>query len=93
MTHSDTPMRLTAEHVALVHRGMPTTDDAGPPAGAEKSTDADHAATIAALLEGTPAQGEVWFFAYGSLIWKPACDFVEIRTGVVRGWHRAFCLG
>ena len=35
----------------------------------------------------------MWFFAYGSLIWKPACAFVEIRTGVVRGWHRAFCLG
>ena len=34
----------------------------------------------------------MWFFAYGSLIWKPACDFVEIRTGVVRGWHRAFCI-
>ena len=32
-------------------------------------------------------------FAYGSLIWKPACEFVEIRTGLLRGWHRAFCLG
>jgi len=37
--------------------------------------------------------GEIWFFAYGSLIWKPACDFVEMRTGTIRGWHRAFCLG
>jgi cation transport protein ChaC len=86
-------MRLTAEHVALVHKGMPTNDDANPPAGTLKSTDEDHAATIAQLLASGPDPADMWFFAYGSLIWKPACDFVEIRTGVVRGWHRAFCLG
>jgi cation transport protein ChaC len=83
-------MRLTAEHVRLVHREMP---DEGPPAGATVSTDEDYAETIARLLSAGPDHGDVWFFAYGSLIWKPACDFVEIRTGVVRGWHRAFCLG
>ena len=35
----------------------------------------------------------MWVFAYGSLIWKPACDIVEQRVAVARGWHRAFCLG
>ncbi len=48
---------------------------------------------MARLLADAPDPADVWFFAYGSLIWKPACEFVEIRTGVVRGWHRAFCLG
>jgi cation transport protein ChaC len=90
---STRPMRLNAGHVALVQRGMPIDDDGGPPAGSEKSTDADYESTIAALLAAGPDPAELWFFAYGSLIWKPACAFTEIRTGVVRGWHRAFCLG
>jgi len=87
-------MRLTPDHVAFVHRGMPTSEDPPvPPAGSTKSTDEDYAETTARLLASGPDRGDMWFFAYGSLIWKPACDFVEIRTGVVRGWHRAFCLG
>lgn len=86
-------MRLNAGHVALVQRGMPIDDDAGPPAGTEKSTDADYERAIQDLLASGPDPAELWIFAYGSLIWKPACAFIEIRTGVVRGWHRAFCLG
>jgi len=35
----------------------------------------------------------VWVFAYGSLIWNPACAIVEQRVAVAHGWHRAFCLG
>ena len=34
-----------------------------------------------------------WVFAYGSLIWNPAFDFVEQAAGVARGWRRIFCLG
>jgi cation transport protein ChaC len=86
-------MRLTAEHVALVNRGILSDDDASPPGPAEPSTLEDHQATIGRLLQGGPPLEDMWFFAYGSLIWKPACEFIEIRTGVVRGWHRAFCLG
>jgi cation transport protein ChaC len=86
-------MRLTAEHVRLVQAGVPVTDDAGPPAGSAPSTAADHAATAARLLAAGPDMADFWIFAYGSLIWKPACDFIEIRTGLLRGWHRAFCLG
>jgi cation transport protein ChaC len=90
MVTSHRQMRLTARHVALVHREMP---DEGPPNGSTLSTDEDYAATTAKLLAPSIDRENVWFFAYGSLIWKPACDFVETRTGVVRGWHRAFCLG
>ena len=87
-------MRLTADHVAIVHRGMPVSEEPPlPPPGAEKSTEEDYAETIARLLQIGPDREDMWFFAYGSLIWKPACDFIEIRTGTVRGWHRAFCLG
>jgi len=38
------------------------------------------------------AGGDLWLFAYGSLIWKPNFSFVEDRRGTVHGWHRSFCL-
>lgn len=43
-------------------------------------------------LAGAP-RGDLWLFAFGSLIWKPACEVVEHKKGLVRGWHRAFRLG
>ncbi|HTM78184.1 MAG TPA: gamma-glutamylcyclotransferase [Devosia sp.] len=86
-------MALTERHVAylqpaIIEENLPT-----PPPGMARATHEDHLATIARLMAGEPDPGEVWIFAYGSLIWNPACDFVEMRTGVVRGWHRSFCLG
>jgi cation transport protein ChaC len=68
-------------------------DDPGPMPGIEDATEADYRCFVADILAGQPEPGEFWIFAYGSLIWKPACDFIEIRTGIVRGWHRSFCLG
>lgn len=51
---------------------------------------------IAASLEQTLAShdpaSDVWVFGYGSLMWNPAFDHAEQRVGVVRGWHRRFCL-
>ena len=93
MPKSARPMSLTERHVAflqpeVVQENLPT-----PPEGMIEATRADHLATIADLRAQEPEIGEIWVFAYGSLIWKPACDFVEMRTGLVRGWHRAFCLG
>jgi cation transport protein ChaC len=35
--------------------------------------------------------GALWVFAYGSLLWNPACDVAEVRGAVVQGWHRSFC--
>jgi cation transport protein ChaC len=34
----------------------------------------------------------VWLFAYGSLMWNPEFDFAEARPGLLRGYHRNFCL-
>ena len=91
MPRAPRQMRLNEHHVS---RLPPLPGDmTQPPAGMVQATREDHLATIRSLFAGETAGGEVWFFAYGSLIWKPACDFVEIRTGLVRGWHRAFCLG
>lgn len=83
-------MRLSERHVALLARDFPNP---GPPSGVSITSDAQYRATIAELLAGAPPSGEVWIFACGSLIWKPACAVVEARTGTVRGWHRSFCFG
>ena len=84
-------MRLTRELVALV---PPHDGETGNLAGrSDLSTDADIAEVADGLLAGRPASGEVWIFAYGSLIWAPEFEFVEERLGTVRGWHRSFCLG
>jgi Uncharacterized protein involved in cation transport len=86
-------MRLTERHVAYLRPTETSEDMPAPPEGMHAATEEDHRATIARLMAQIEDPGEIWFFAYGSLIWKPACDFVEMRTGLIRGWHRAFCLG
>ena len=81
-------MRLTRELADRVARV-----EVAPPLPFAAPSDADYEETVRSLVAGAPAADEVWLFAYGSLIWKPACDFVEQRVGIARGWHRAFCLG
>jgi len=36
--------------------------------------------------------GDLWVFAYGSLIWDPAFRFSEVRTALLRGYERRFCI-
>ncbi len=36
--------------------------------------------------------GDVWFFAYGSLMWDAPFPVAETRPALLRGYHRAFCL-
>ncbi len=56
-------------------------------------SEAERAASLAGTLADHPAAGgDVWLFAYGSLIWNPTIAFAERRTGTIRGWHRRFCL-
>lgn len=45
-----------------------------------------------AMLRRIRPGADVWVFAYGSLIWNPAFHFTERRTGLLRGYHRRFCL-
>ena len=90
MTPAPTTMRLTPE---LVARAARVVEDRGLRPGGTPATDADHEASIRALLAMERPTGDVWLFAYGSLIWNPACEFVEQRIGVVHGWRRSFCLG
>jgi glutathione-specific gamma-glutamylcyclotransferase len=49
-------------------------------------------ASADAFLASRPGSGDIWLFAYGSLIWNPRIHYVERRIGLVRGYHRSFCL-
>lgn len=43
------------------------------------------------ILQQVRTLGELWIFAYGSLIWNPTLNFIEQRKATLQGWHRAFC--
>ena len=84
------PNRLTREAVLsgtmrkLLEIAYPT---------AKLITDAEHRASVQAILQARPdGGGDVWLFAYGSLIWNPMVHFVEQRIATVHGYHRRFCL-
>ena len=34
----------------------------------------------------------VWFFAYGSLMWKPGFKYTHFETATLEGYHRALCV-
>jgi len=54
-------------------------------------SEADRTESLRTTLAARP-EGDVWLFAYGSLIWNPTIHVVEQRTARIEGWHRAFCL-
>ncbi len=66
--------------------------------GLVRLTPEQRAASLTATLAArpTPLPGDaspgIWIFAYGSLIWNPAMDFLERRFARLHGWHRSFCL-
>lgn len=82
-------MSLTADLVAFVHRKV---GDSGPPPGFVPLTDQDHHERREALLSSHPRGDDLWLFACGSLIWKPACEVDGQYPALLRGWHRKFCL-
>jgi len=45
------------------------------------------------IISRLPDDGDLWVFAFGSLIWKPRFPHVEKRCATIKGWQRAFCLG
>jgi len=90
MTATRKRMRLTQELVARVSREVA---DPGPMPGLMAPSDDQVIATRRDVVRKAASADAVWFFAFGSLIWKPACDFVEQRVALAHGWHRSFCLG
>jgi cation transport protein ChaC len=54
-------------------------------------TDEQLAESLAATLARAP-KGDLWIFAYGSLIWNPIFPVAEERIAKVHGLHRSFCI-
>jgi len=40
----------------------------------------------------TEAQGDLWIFGYGSLMWRPGFDYIEQQAALLRGWRRCLCV-
>ena len=59
--------------------------------GLDAWTDLQLQASLDAVLERAP-HGDVWIFAYGSLIWNPLFPIAEERVARVHGLHRSFCI-
>jgi len=38
------------------------------------------------------ADGDLWVFGYGSLMWRPGFDFAERTLAALHGFHRALCI-
>jgi cation transport protein ChaC len=89
MTRSTPPFHLTRE--AILSGSIRAIVEATDPHVRLLSHE-ELRATLRALLDKRPDSGDVWLFAYGSLIWNPLIHFVEKRIGLVRGYHRYFCL-
>ncbi len=82
---------LTDELVASVEQ---FTGESGKLSGRDDlPSDAEYSDAVDQLLAGAPESGEVWVFAYGSLIWNPDFDYCEDRLGTLNGWQRSFCIG
>jgi glutathione-specific gamma-glutamylcyclotransferase len=88
-TAAKRPHRLTREALrdGFVHEMIARSGIDLPVLG-----DEERRASLEATLAAQPAPGDVWLFAYGSLIWNPAFHSVERRPVLIRGWHRQFCL-
>jgi len=81
-------MALTPD---LVSKLQGPAADCGPGPNETLCEDADYARLLAEVLAGRPP-GDLWLFAYGSLIWRPACLDEERRSALLRGHHRQFCM-
>jgi cation transport protein ChaC len=36
--------------------------------------------------------GDLWVFAYGSLMWNPGFEYLRCGPALLRGYHRSFCV-
>ncbi len=56
-----------------------------------RMSDAEREASRKLALAGH-LNGDLWVFAYGSLMWDPGFQFEEVRLASVAGYARQFCL-
>ncbi|MET1026720.1 MAG: gamma-glutamylcyclotransferase [Dongiaceae bacterium] len=49
-------------------------------------------ASLDAVLAQHDAAADLWLFGYNALMWNPIVDYDKAQTGLLRGWHREFCI-
>ncbi|MCJ2084009.1 gamma-glutamylcyclotransferase [Methylobacterium sp. J-090] len=86
------PKRSLSLSLDLIARAHPDSVRDDPTALALLTDDELGPGLTRALTRRPRADGGLWVFGYGSLIWQPEFAFTERRTGTVRGYHRRFCL-
>lgn len=82
-------LKLTPELVAQVHRPVP---DTGPSPGFVQMGEDDYDRVTNETLANHPPNEDLWIFAYGSLMWRPACEIDGQEMARLNGWHRRFCI-
>jgi cation transport protein ChaC len=82
-------MKLTPELVARVHRSIP---DTGPSPGFVHMQEEDYERLTDEILKQHLRHDDLWIFAYGSLMWRPACEIDGQEIAMLNGWHRKFCI-
>jgi hypothetical protein len=80
-------MNLTADLVARVHRIVP---DTGPSGSFVHMEEEDYERLTDEVLKDHPPHEDLRIFAYGSLMWRPACEIDGQEMALLRGWHRKF---
>ena len=55
-------------------------------------SDAEIEASLDATLALHAPGSDAWVFGYGSLMWNPAFNATQQISGLIRGYHRRFCL-
>ncbi len=63
-----------------------------PPPGVTLRSDAELDESLAQIMRSHDRAQDVHVFGYGSLMWNPALDYLEVQTARLYGWHRRFCV-
>jgi cation transport protein ChaC len=48
--------------------------------------------SLAETMLRRPEQGDLWVFAYGSLLWNPISEYDSRVIATLDDWHRSFCI-
>jgi cation transport protein ChaC len=86
--HSSNTAEVT--FLPIDHRTLaPSLDlpSGGAPAAADPETPC--ARELEACLK---LKTDLWIFGYGSLMWHPGFPYCASEAGLLRGWHRSFCV-